>query len=33
VLAKARENLARAQRNAVYEDGHLVAVLTDEPKK
>jgi hypothetical protein len=32
-LAKARENLARAQRNAVYEDGHLVAVLTDEPKK
>jgi hypothetical protein len=33
VLAKARENLARAQRNPVYEDGHLIAVLYDEPKK
>jgi hypothetical protein len=33
VLAKARENLARAQRNVVYEDGHLIAVLYDEPKK
>src|SRR5262249_4243055 len=31
VLANARENLARAQRNAVYEDGHPVAVLY-EPK-
>jgi len=27
VLAKARENLALAQRNAVYEDGRIVAVL------
>jgi hypothetical protein len=32
-IAKARENLAQAQRNAVYEDGHIVAVAYEEPKK
>jgi hypothetical protein len=33
VIQKTSENLARAQRNAVYEDGQLVAVVYEEPKK
>jgi hypothetical protein len=32
-IAKARQNLALAQRNAVYEDGRMVAVLYEEPRK
>jgi hypothetical protein len=32
-IARARENLAVAQRNAVYEDGRIVAVVYEEPKK